>query len=359
MIRDDAKLVDEATEIALGLNKSCLCLQGPPGAGKTYTAANIITQLLKAGHRVGIISNSHAPINHLLLETTKKAAAQKVKVVGWKIRGEKETDFLEASGLQAASSGKEFFNSGEEYNLVGGTAWAFSLEEAIDAFDYLVVDEAGQFSLASLIATARCAKNLILLGDQMQLEQPTKGTHPGESGLSCLQYFMQEHATIPPGLGIFLAQTYRLHPDVCSFISGAVYEGRLGSNAVTQNRRIELHAKKSKLVTRSTGLQFVPVAHEGNSTSSDEEVEMVAQLVKELGHHTYIDEKGKSHKITGEHILVVTPYNAQRVKLEKALGEGIRVGTVDKFQGQEAPIVIMSFCTSDVEASPRGYRVLV
>ncbi len=358
LIREGHELVEEACKIALGLKCSSLCLQGPPGAGKTYTAANMIAQLLRAGHRVGITSTGHKAINLLLTEAKAKATERSINVNGWKIQSEKDDAFFSSSGLKRAGSGAEFFGSDEKFNLVGGTAWAFSAPGAVGRLDYLVVDEASQFSLANLVASSRCANNLILLGDQMQLEQPTKGSHPGESGLSCLQYFIQEKATIPPELGIFLSETHRLHPDVCSFISGAVYDGRLRSHPKAATRSLKFAPIESALIRKSSGLVFVPVEHDGNSNSSDEEVEMVVRLVKELSGHEFIDENGKSQPVSVDNILFVAPYNAQRIKLSKALGPGARVGTVDLFQGQEAPIVMLSMCSSSVDASPRGAEFL-
>ena len=358
LVREGHELVEQACEIALGLKNSALCLQGPPGAGKTYTAANVIAQLLRAGHRVGVTSTGHKAINLLLTEAKAKAIAKGIKVNGWKVQSEKDEAFFTSTGLKRAGSGADFFGSDNEFNLVGGTAWAFSTPDAVGKFDYLVVDEASQFSLANLVATSRCANNLILLGDQMQLEQPTKGSHPGESGLSCLQYFIQEKATMPPELGIFLSETHRLHPDVCSFISGAVYEGRLKSHAKAASRSLKFTPVESALIKKSSGLVFVPVEHDGNSNSSDEEVDMVVRLMKEITGHEFIDENGESHPVSVENILFVAPYNAQRIKLSKALGPRARVGTVDLFQGQEAPIVILSMCSSTVDASPRGAEFL-
>lgn len=227
--------------------------------------------------------------------------------------------------------------------------------------DYLFVDEAGQVSVANLVAVAPSARNLILLGDQMQLGQPIQGSHPGESGLSVLDYYLGKHATIPDELGLFLDTSWRMHPEVCRFISAAVYENRLVSEPGTANRVIRNPHGKACLVSRDAGLLFIPVEHVGNVQGSDEEVAMIGRIVAELVQCEHTDKQGRGQgrlDVTRD-ILFVAPYNLQVRKLRKALPAGARVGSVDKFQGQQAPVVIVSMCASPGEFGSRGLQFVL
>jgi uncharacterized protein len=213
--------------------------------------------------------------------------------------------------------------------------------------------------VANLIGMARAAHNLVLIGDQMQLGQPIQGSHPGESGLSILDYLLQGQATIAEDKGIFLGKTWRLHPRLCEFISGAVYDGRLQAAPHTRHRVVRV-PPTARYVTREAGLLFVPVSHEGNTQGSDEEVAVIRVLVEELVGREVTNEKGEvKGPLQLADILFVAPYNMQVRKLGRALGPGARVGSVDKFQGQEAPVVILSLCASQGESSPRGLEFLL
>jgi superfamily I DNA and/or RNA helicase len=242
--------------------------------------------------------------------------------------------------------------------LVGGTAWVFSRPELAGAFDYLFVDEAGQVSLANAVAVGQCARNLILVGDQMQLAQPTQGSHPGETGLSCLEYVLQGHATIPPDMGVFLGTSRRMHPDVCRFISDALYDGRLGSTPETARHRI-VRGPETRLVAAETGVVWVPVTHDGCSQSSDEECDSIVAIVGELLAREVVGGDGATRRMTLDDILIVAPFNMQVRCLEERLGAGARIGSVDKFQGQEAAVVIVSLCSSTLDESPRGAAFLL
>jgi superfamily I DNA and/or RNA helicase len=259
--------------------------------------------------------------------------------------------------IRQVAKGRDLFGTGALPGLIGGTAFAFSCEEAESALDYLFVDEAGQVSLANLVAMAPATANLLLLGDQMQLGQPIQGSHPGESGLSALDYLLQGQPTVPPDFGIFLSQTWRLHPALCHFISGAAYEDHLGCEAHTAERITVGGARQPAWLPRTAGLVYVPVDHEGNVYESVEEEDRVADLVRDLVGLRLRNKDGSIRQLTTEDILVVAPYNLQVRRLEKRL-RPIRVGTVDKFQGQEAPVVIFSMCASSGEASPRGIEFL-
>ena len=241
--------------------------------------------------------------------------------------------------------------------LIGGTVFAFIDMAAAGTLDYLFVDEAGQVSVANLVAMGPAAKNLVLLGDQMQLGQPIQGSHPGESGRSTLEYLLQEHATIPADFGIFLPRTWRLHPKLCHFISGAVYDERLGCESHTVDRVLDLGPNPPEWLSRNAGLICVPVEHEGNVYESEEEEDRIAALARDLMTLRLRTKDGSLRPLTGADILVVAPYNLQIRRLERRLAP-IRVGTVDKFQGQEAPVVIFSMCASSGDSSPRGIEFL-
>jgi uncharacterized protein len=197
----------------------------------------------------------------------------------------------------------------------------------------------------------------VLLGDPMQLAQPVQGTHPGESGSSVLGWALKDLATIPPERGLFLATTRRLHPDLCRFVSGVSYEGRLAPHRSTAARvvRVPERLPAGARVRQEAGILFVPAEHEGNAEASDEEADVVAALVRELLGRELTDEQGRVAGTVGlADVLVVAPYNLQVRRLLRALPEGARVGTVDRFQGQEAPVSIVSLTTSAGEAGPRG-----
>jgi superfamily I DNA and/or RNA helicase len=222
-----------------------------------------------------------------------------------------------------------------------------------EGLDTLVVDEAGQLSLANVVAVAPAASNLILVGDPRQLAQPSKGTHPDGAGASALDHVLDGATTMPSHVGLFLDRTWRLHPDICTFISEQVYDGRLEAEAHCSNQRVADGA-----LLGGTGLRWLPVQHEGNRTSSVEEAEAVGEVYRALLGRDWTDHDGEQHTIGRDEILVVAPYNAQVRQLADHLPDEARVGTVDKFQGQEAPVVIVSLAASSAEDVPRGMEFL-
>jgi uncharacterized protein len=357
IVPQGADIVDGSINAAIGLDHSTLCIQGPPGSGKTYTAAHMIVELLRLGKRVGVTSNSHRAICLLLNETARVAEAAHHSFRGAKIGGDEEDNKNLHSWFTQVKSSSDLFNGAALPPLIGGTAWAFSRPEAEGTLDYLFVDEAGQVSVANLLGMAPSTTNIVLVGDQMQLSQPIKGSHPGESGTSTLDYLLQGRATIPNNFGIFLPETWRMHPEVCGFISGAVYEDRLMPKPLTAARTIRFSTRARTYIHKNAGVIFVPVEHEGNAYESDEEAAVVAEIVGELLAQFLTDTNQAERPITRDDILVVTPYNLQVRKLTEML-PGIRVGTVDKFQGQEAAVVICSMCASSGDASPRGIEFL-
>ena len=334
------------------LDDSYLLVQGPPGAGKTHLSAAAIVELLRQGKKVGVSSNSHKAINKLLEKIAEEARRR-----GLRFRGVKKcSDDEHRSSAPMITNVFENAEVDPSYDLIAGTAWLFAREGLDQALDHLFIDEAGQVSLGNLIAIGLAARNLVLVGDQMQLAQPIQGTHPDRTGLSALEFLLEDHATVPPERGIFLDVTRRMHPDVCRFISEAVYEGRLHSHASTEAQRLVLRGADPAL--RASGLSFVPVSHEDCRQKSEQEGERIAELYTSLLKQRWINQDGKERTLGIDDILVVSPYNMQVNLLQSLLPVGARVGTVDKFQGQEAAVVVVSMATSSVEDCPRGMEFL-
>ena len=335
------------------LDDSYLCIQGPPGAGKTYTAKHVISNLLTKGKRVGVSSNSHKAIINLMDGVSTELSSRGNSGALLKVGGDEEDPIFDRDNVEFRRNANACTSELNTPGLcIGGTAWlfcneVFTEEQGTEKLDYLFIDEAGQVSIANLIGMSRSTKNIILMGDQMQLGQPTQGSHPDESGQSILEYLLQDHATIRPDLGVFLPQTYRMHPDVCRLISDLVYDGRLKSAATTENHVIPALAE---IISKQAGVHFVPVEHEGNTQGSEEEVEVIVALAKQfIGHQLW-----SGRPTDWNDILFVAPYNYQVNLLRETLPDDARIGSVDRFQGQEAPIVFVSMCASDASESPRG-----
>ena len=343
--------LEKIIQTVSNLDHSYLCIQGPPGSGKSYTGARVIAELVKEGKRIGITSNSHKAINNLLLGVAVHCRKENIDA---KCFATSNTgDELEDAGIEIIKN-PELSDHLESGCVLGSTAWGFSREDMVGELDYLFVDEAGQVSVAYLVAVSRSATNLVIKGDQMQLGQPVQGTHPGESGQSILEYLLQDHATIPTELGIFLDKTYRMHPSVNQFISDVIYEGRLETAPGNEKRIIKVPKGYKGILNKEAGIIFQPVEHEGNTQASVEEAEAIAKMAKNLIGRTFINEKGDAEQLDWNHMLFVAPYNHQVNTLKKCLGEQAKVGSVDKFQGQEAPVVFLSLSVSDVNDSPRG-----
>lgn len=338
------------TEVIRALETSHLVIQGPPGTGKTTTASKVIAALLADGKSVGITSNSHSAINNLLSAAYKNAMKAGLSIHAAVVKSD---DSL-PTGIAVID--KELIDS-KKHKLVGGTAWLFCREEQQAQWDYLFVDEASQVSLADVVAAGACAKNIVLLGDQMQLPQPTQGIHPGDSGLSALDYLMQDHATVPANKGIFLGLTYRMHPAVCQPVSQGVYEGRLCSADTCSSQQLVLNADADAAL-KPNGIVYLPVHHAQCSQSSTEEIDRIQALYGSLLKQSWTTSEGITKPITATDILIVAPYNAQVRELRMRLGDHARIGTVDKFQGQEAAVAIVSMTTSDADNMPRGLDFL-
>ena len=349
--------IDAIKQVVRNLEQSVLFIQGPPGAGKTYTGSHVIVDLLKAGKRIGVTSNSHHAINNLLAAVESRAQEEGFTFAGLKKSSEGEGTEFTGRCIRSIEEKKEFLDAwGPNINLTAGTAWLFSDPVFTEQLDYLFIDEAGQVSVANLVTMGLAARNIVLMGDQMQLSQPVQGVHPGRSGDSILDYLLDGTPTIAADRGVFLAQTWRMHPHVCSFISQAVYEGQLSSAPGTERRVLLLDGQCPQIP--GSGLMFCPVEHDGNSQSSDEEAAQVQALYAYFSQQRFIDSDGEEHAIGVDNILVVAPYNLQVQVLKQVLPAGARVGTVDKFQGQEAEIVIVSMATSNENYLPRDIGFL-
>jgi predicted RecB family nuclease len=352
---DPNKRLQQIIRAVVNLDNSYLTLQGPPGAGKTFTGKHIIAELVKQGKKIGISSNSHKAINNLLVGVAEYCQQQKIPA---RYFCTKETgDEIAANNITVVEN-KEIVDHLTTSCVVGTTAWGFCRGELKGEFDYLFIDEAGQVSVAKLVGMSRAASNIILMGDQMQLGQPSQGSHPAESGLSILDYLLHDSPIIPAHMGVFLDTTYRMHSAVNHFISHAIYEGKLKSDVSNDNQKIEVPSDYCGKLNMEAGVIFVPVEHQGNTQASDEEIAEIKELVSELSGRIFVDKKGNSTSVDLEHMLFVAPYNHQVGKLQEALGVKAKVGTVDKFQGQEAPIVFFSLCSSDASESARGMDFL-
>jgi predicted RecB family nuclease len=340
----------EQKSLVASLDNSYLFIQGPPGSGKTWTGARLIVSLIAAGKRVGVAANSHKAINNLLAEVESVALNEKVIFKGLKKCSD---DDDQLRGRLIVDTEKNEDCEAGDADLVAGTSWLFSREAMDGRLDYLFIDEAGQVSLADAVAMGTAARNIVLLGDPQQLPQVRQGIHPGQSGCSVLEHLLAGRATVPDDRGVFLDQTWRMHPDVCAFISQLSYDGRLRSAEGRERQRIASPG------LNGAGLRFLPVEHAGNAQASVEEANAVAVAVGDLlAGGTFTDIDGQVRPLTERDILVVAPYNMQVRCLREALPAGVEVGTVDKFQGREAPVVFFSMASSSGEDVPRGLEFL-
>lgn len=370
MQRPGETTIDAAVRVAASMSGGCLVIQGPPGTGKTFTAAQVIQSLLAAGHKVGIASNSHKAVVNLFRACGDAARQAGSKLQGIKVGGDADEDLLAANPavkhVATSKDARDLYMAG----VVGGTAWLFTRPEWEGVLDYLFIDEAGQVPLANAVAMARCARNLVLLGDQMQLEQPIQGSHPGDAGLSALQYALKDTvaslpdlpvflAVVPADYGLFLGESRRMHPSVCRFISDSIYESRLHSHPDCARQKIAVPSGANRLITSENGIVFSGVEHDGNIQQSDEEVERVKALYDELRGCLYTAKDCATRPLALDDFLFIAPYNAQVRALKTALPQGARIGSVDKFQGQEAPVCILSLCSSYGEYGSRGLAFIL
>lgn len=329
---------------ATGLDRSYVPIQGPPGTGKTFTGAHMIRTLVNAGLRVGVTAMSHAAIDNLM-----RAVVERFEEEGdpENLRAVRKAAGGSVDGVQYVGNNKQAAEG--DFNVVAGTAWLFASPAMCDnPVDVLVVDEAGQLGLADTLAATISATNVILLGDPQQLAQVAQASHPNGSGSSALEHFLGVELTMPPERGVLLDTTWRMHPHVCEFISDVMYGGKLHSHETCSGQQ----------AAGQTGLRWLRAEHEGRSTESPEEAAIVAAQIEELLGQPWTDQKGVTRPLTVADFMVVAPYNDQRRCIEAVLTanpatSGVEVGTVDKFQGQEAAVVLFSMTTSSSGFMPR------
>ena len=348
LIEENKDLITQSIEIVKNLNNSYLTIQGPPGTGKTYTSAKIIIELMKAGKKVGVTSNSHEAIKTLLIAIEQQAVDQNYEFSG--MRKSKSSDKHEWKFIRNVTTGKPL--NMDSYSLFAGTSWFFVDPRMNKTLDYLFIDEAGQVALGTTIANATSADNLVLIGDQMQLSQPMRAKHEGYARMSSLDFILEDDDTISTDKGVFLNVTRRLNKKICNYISTSFYDSRLTSDPITETRSVNLKLDPIK----DEGLFYVPIDHNGCSQRSDEEADLVEKVFNKIVNKEY-KSKNITGKISAKDIMVVAPYNAQanniRERLKKKFKDDVRVGTIDLFQGQEAKVVLISMTTSDVESLPR------
>jgi predicted RecB family nuclease len=344
-----ADTIADITAAVLDLNSSYLAVHGPPGTGKTYTAAQVITSLVvDHGWRIGVVAQSHATVENLLGGLI-DAGLDPQRVA------KKRNDHNAPRWQEIDGSEYPAFIADNAGCVIGGTAWDFANANRVPpgSLDLLVIDEAGQFCLANTIAVAPAAANLLLLGDPQQLPQVSQGTHPEPVDTSALDWLVDGQNTLPDERGYFLNRSYRMHPAVCAAVSALSYEGRLHSHACTATRRLDGY---------QAGVHVLAVDHQGNSTESPEEAEAILAEIQRLLGTSWTDEHGTRPLATSD-VLVLAPYNAQVALLRQVLTAagvgGVRVGTVDKFQGTQAPVVFISMTASSADEVPRGISFLL
>jgi predicted RecB family nuclease len=336
--------VDAICSWGTGLARSYVPIQGPPGTGKTFTGAHMIRTLVNAGLRVGVTAMSHAAIDNLMGAVVERFEAEGDPE---NLRAVRKAKSGPVDGVQYVDDNQRVAEG--DFNVIGGTTWLFASQAMRDhPVDVLVVDEAGQLGLADTLAATISATNVILLGDPQQLPQVSKASHPGGAGTSALEHLLGDALTVPPDRGVLLETTWRMHPDVCAFISEVMYGGKLHSHATCDGQS----------AAGQTGLRWMRAEHKGRSTESPEEASLVVAKVEELLGQPWTDQHGVTRPLTAADFMVVAPYNDQRRCIEAVLRanpatRGVEVGTVDKFQGQEAAVVLFSMTTSSSEFMPR------
>jgi uncharacterized protein len=338
-----ARLDGTLAEGALSLDGSYLFVQGPPGSGKTWSGARAALALMREGQRVGVTALSHKAIEKFL-DDLEEAAFEE----GYEFRGRKKGSGdggYDGRFVDATDSNDAMLD--DELQLLAGTSWLFTREELDQHVDTLFVDEGGQFALADAIAVGTAARNLVLLGDPNQLPQVSQGSHPPGAEASVLGHLLGDDQTVPPDRGLFLEHTWRLRPEVNAYVSETFYESRLEPAPVTSTRSI----------VAGNGVRFLSVPHQAHSQASPEEAEAVRAEIERLVGTPYVED-GVERPLAYDDFIVVAPYNAHVRLLREQLPEEVRVGTVDKFQGQQATVSFFAMASSSGEDVPRGLDFL-
>ena len=331
------------------MNETMLPIQGPPGSGKTSVSVRAILSLLKNGCRIGVASGNHGAIRNMILRCIDAGVESKCRIAHKIRKGDYE--YPRGCRVHCAIRNSDPALAGAQ--MVGGTAFFFSRPENALKFDWLFVDEAGQVSLADMVGMGRAARNIVLVGDPCQLPNVTVGEHPSPANLSCLEWILAGNTTMPPERGIFLSTTYRMHPAVCRYVSAQFYEGRLECAAGTNEQEV------FNTPWPEAGVFWVPCEHEGNTQSAEEEAAAIREAIDELLTGMWTNSEGETRPMEPSDIIVVAPYNAQAALLRRRLQGGIQIGTVDKFQGQEAAVSIVSMTASSLDETPRGIEFLL
>ena len=357
---EDLPMVRAVHAAVCALDSSYVAVQGPPGSGKTFLGSHVIASLVAAGWRVGVVAQSHAVVENMLAAVVERGLFPAERVA--KLAGTSQRpDFPWAEWSRATVQQRCGGGANGEGFVFGGTAWNFSNASLFEqaSLDLLVVDEAGQFSLANTLAVARSARNLLLLGDPQQLPQVSSAPHPYPVDISTLSWLSGDAPTVDERFGYFLPVSWRMHPQLCAPVSRLSYGGRLASAPAAALRHLE---------GREPGLQVVPVSHRRCTVRSEVEAAEVVRLAQEFVGARWDAGDGVVRALTGDDIVVVAAYNAQvdtivqhleRAGLRDAQGHGVRVGTVDKFQGQQAPVTVVSLAASNAGASGRGAEFLL
>jgi uncharacterized protein len=358
LVRADETPLAAARRIVVNLEDTVLPIQGPPGTGKTYTGARMVLDLVARGRRVGVTAQSHRVIANFLEAVAAAAVEEGASVrIAQRCDDPDDASKVEAVARIGANDALLAGMARGDYDVIGGTSWLWAREEVAGAVDVMFVDEAGQLSLATVCAVSGAARSMVLLGDPNQLPQVTQGTHPEGAEASALEHLLDGAKTIAPDRGLFLSTTYRLHPDVNAFISDAFYEGRL-----LPERDNAAQVLDGGTPVGGTGVRFVGLPHSGSGNRSRDEAEWVVAAIEALRGRTWTDRTGRQRSLEVPDVLVVAPYNAQVAEIarlaEERLGELPNVGTVDKFQGREAPVAIYSMTTSSPEEAPRDLEFL-
>ncbi len=332
------------------LGGTYLAIQGPPGSGKSTLGSELIERLVASGKRVGVVAVSHRVITNLLKKVHERGVDPDCifQKAGKKDVGEEVPWRVEDRAREATS-----FIAEQAPCVVGGTVWLWVRDDHDEPLDVLVIDEAGQISLANAVAAMTSARSVILLGDPNQLDQPLRASHPPGTDRSVLAHLLGDAETMPPELGLFLERTHRLHPEICHYTSSQFYAGRLQPAEACGQRRLE-----GVDPLPGAGLAVCWVEHEDCDVESPEEADVISRIVDRLLRAGRLVAEEGVRELTPEDVLVVAPYNVQVNRLARELPADVRVGTVDRFQGQEAPVVICSMTASSIEDAPRGMDFL-
>ena len=359
LVGDDEPIAEAARRLVLLMDGTALPVQGPPGSGKTWTGAEMILELVRSGRKVGIVAFTHRAIINLLDEVLEHAALAGMRVAAIR-KLESAEEAPDSSRYRSTTDSREVAAAltRGEVQIAAGTAWVWARAELADTVDTLFVDEAGQMSLANVVAVSGAARNVVLLGDPQQLSQVKKGAHPEGADLSSLEHVLGGEPVIDRARGLFLAETWRLHPDVNAFTSAAFYKGELRSAPGAVGQSVDAPGPVT-----GTGVRWIAIEHTGNHNSSSEEADAIGSIYTDLLEGTWTDQHGKQRPITPDDVLVIAPYNAQvellteRLRPLTAPAEP-RVATVDKIQGQQGAVAIYSMATSSQAEMPRSFEFL-